>query len=76
MGNLDYLLYLGAAYDSGAYGACAYQTGCTTADGAGAPDTGFLSQPQVMVPLILGLAVLIAAMILVTKKVVRHLKKR
>jgi hypothetical protein len=66
-----YLLYLGAAYDSGAYGACTYQGDCTTTSAVGAPDTGFLTQPQIMVPLILGLAILIAAIILVAKKLLR-----
>jgi hypothetical protein len=69
-----YLLYLGAAYDSGAYGACTYQGECvtsTTPGTVGAPNTGFLTEPQIMVPLILGLAVLIAAIILVAKKLLR-----
>jgi len=76
MGNLQYLIYLGAAYGNGAYGACTYQGDCTTtADGGtiGAPNTGFLAKPEIMLPLIIGLAVLIAAIILVMKKVVRQL---
>ena len=72
MANIHYLLYLGAAYGSDAYGACTYQGDCTTSTGVGAPDTGFLSRPEIMVPLILVLAVLIAAFILATKKIVRH----
>jgi len=75
--NNYYLLYLGATYDSGAYGACTYQGDCTTgADpNIGAPNTGFLTQPQIMIPLILGLAVLIAAIILVAKKLIRKSRK-
>jgi hypothetical protein len=72
---MGYFIYLAATYDSGAYGACTYQGDCTTATGVGAPDTGFLSQPQVMVPLILGAAILIAALILVAKKVIRKAKR-
>lgn len=75
---------LAAAYDSGAYGACAYQTGCATSGpGAstggtvGAPDTGFLAQltqPYIAIPVILVGAVLIASLILATKKLIRRTK--
>lgn len=65
-------------YGTDAYGECAYQTGCTTGSetGApGAPDTGFLSKPEIMFPAILGLAIVIAAVILLTKKLVRAIKR-
>ncbi len=71
---MEYYFYLAATYDSGAYGACTYQGDCTTTTAAGAPNTGFLTQPEVMAPLIIGGAVLIAALILITKKIIRKVR--
>ncbi len=63
-------------YGTDAYGECAYQTGCATGTSApGAPDTGFLSKPEIMLPGILGLAIVIAALILLAKKLVRAIKR-
>lgn len=66
------ITYFAQTYDESVYGACAYQdtTDCSST-AVGAPNTGFLLQPTFMIPAILGGAILIAAAILLVKKIVR-----
>ena len=67
------LTYIAQVYQENAYGTCAYQdtTDCNSTAVVGAPNTGFLMQPTFMIPAILGGAILIAAIILIVKKIVR-----
>src|SRR5687768_5914158 len=82
VGNMEYFIYLAAIYDSGVYSACAYQQDCitttttsSTVTSFGAPSTGFLYQSQIMIPLILGLAILIAGIFLMVKKAIRQVRE-
>ena len=63
--------YFAAAYNSDAYGVCAYnQAGtCTgTVQNAQVPNTGILLQPVVLGPLIIGIALLFATAMYIVKK--------
>lgn len=72
------LYYFAQAYGSDTYGGSTYQ--CTgedcqtqTTTEVGAPSTGFLnSGPEIMVPVILGASVLIAATVVAIKKLSRR----
>lgn len=72
--------YLAATdgYSCGSYGASTYGDGCTTQTEVTSPDTGFLGNVgyEVILPAALGLAVIIAALIALGKKMRRNKHQR
>lgn len=72
-------------YDEGVYGGGTYQNAATecqtgqepgTGGGVGAPNTGMLSDPWFIIPVILVMSVAIAAIVLGVKKLTRRTKQR
>ena len=68
-----------AAYGSQAYGTCAYGVDAQTCTAAtpGAPNTGLalLTEPQILLPLIVGLSLMIASLIYLVKRARRRSRR-
>lgn len=72
--------YFAQAYGSDAYGGSTYQCSgenCQTTQEVGAPSTGFFnSGPEILVPVILGASVIVAAAVVFIGKLTRRQKGR
>ncbi|NCC19911.1 hypothetical protein EOM33_02505 [Candidatus Saccharibacteria bacterium] len=66
------LIYFAQAYNDGVYGGKVYQYVASESDSVGVPNTGFFqSGPEVIVPVILGVSIVIAAIVVLVRKSLR-----